>query len=253
MAFFSTALERNAEYIAFIPEPRIVGPGPYPVLVQLHGYLDDQHAWLNKSRLWERSERYPMIVVMPATHNGWWANLGRPNNWEDYVIQDLRTHVMATLPARPGSWAIGGLSMGGFGTLRLALKHPELFCSVWAHSSAIPDPNTPGLFPFVWEDPERSEASRERMKTDLSCFHWAKNIDRSTLPKISFDCGTEDYLITQNRAFHSFLNDIDLPHQYAEHPGAHTWDYWDAHVGTALRQHAEVFGIQQAPELVWGA
>ncbi len=85
IAFRSMALERNAEYVAFIPDPKVVGPGPYPVLVQLHGYLDDQHAWLNKSRLWEHTKLYPMIIVMPATHNGWWSNLGRPNNWEDYV------------------------------------------------------------------------------------------------------------------------------------------------------------------------
>ena len=82
------------------------------------------------------------------------------------------------------------------------------------------------------------------MKIDLSCYHWAEQLDRSKMPRLSFDCGTEDFLLEENRAFHTFLESIDLPHHYAEHPGAHTWEYWDAHVVTALAQHAEVLGTR---------
>lgn len=249
--FKSNALQRDATYIALIPDPAIVGPGPYPVLVQLHGYSDDQTAWLNKSRLWGHAELYPMIVILPTTLNGWWSNLGAPNNWEDYIVQDLVAHVQATLPAREGPWAIGGLSMGGFGTLRLGLKYPNLFRSVWAHSSAIPRPDTERMWPFVWDAPERSPEEQARLKVDLNCFHWAKQLDQANAPQITFDCGTEDFLIEDNRAFHTYLDEIGLAHTYTEHPGAHTWEYWDTHVVAALAQHAEVFGITKAIPPQW--
>jgi putative tributyrin esterase len=251
--FTSQALQRDATYIALIPDAEKAGPGPYPVLVQLHGYWDDQTSWLVKSRIWGHVERYPLIVILPTTANGWWANLGAPNNWEDYVVQDLVAHVRATFPVREGQWALGGLSMGGFGALRLGLKHPQLFCSVWAHSSAIFHPDDKREWPFVWDDEDRSEAWRARAKIELNCYHWAERLDRSSMPRLSFDCGVDDFLIEDNRRFHAFLKEQGLPHHYAEHPGAHTWEYWDTHVQSALVQHAEVLGIQQKPEQIPGA
>jgi S-formylglutathione hydrolase FrmB len=249
--FKSPALERDATYIALIPDPAIVGPGPYPALVQLHGYTDDQTAWLYKSRLWEHAELYPMIVILPATHNGWWSNLGRPNNWEDYVVRDLIGHVQATLPVKPGPWAIGGLSMGGFGALRLGLKHPRVFNSIWAHSSAIFDPAKTEPIPFIWDDPQLTDQARAAYKVELSCYHWAEQLDKAGAPRISFDCGVDDFLIEHNRSFHTHLEQLGIPHTYNEHPGAHTWEYWDTHVVSALAQHAEVFGITKAKPPTW--
>ncbi len=58
--------------------------------------------------------------------------------------------------------------------------------------------------------------------------------DRSTLPALWIDCGTEDFLIDQNRRMHAHLNSLGISHHYSEHPGAHTWDYWDARIQEAL-------------------
>jgi enterochelin esterase-like enzyme len=57
------------------------------------------------------------------------------------------------------------------------------------------------------------------------------------------DCGTEDYLLDGNRAFHAELERLKVPHEYREFPGAHTWDYWDEHVKDALAFHSKVLGI----------
>ncbi len=59
-------------------------------------------------------------------------------------------------------------------------------------------------------------------------------------PRLSFDCGTEDPLLEENRAFHRHLARIGYPHHYAEHPGGHTWAYWDEHVREAICQHLAV-------------
>jgi S-formylglutathione hydrolase FrmB len=63
---------------------------------------------------------------------------------------------------------------------------------------------------------------------------------RNDRPVISLDCGVDDRLIEHNRSFHAHLDTLGIEHHYAEHPGDHTWDYWDEHVPTALAQHARV-------------
>src|SRR5947209_5525594 len=145
----SPALRGATTYSVILPDPEKVGPGPYPVLLQLHGMHDDHMAWLEKSRMWIYVERLPLIVVMPSGGNFWWSNLqigregtvgirGMSLNYEDFLVRDLRDHIEGNFPTRRGQpWAVGGLSMGGFGAIKLGLKYPDLFSSVYAHSSPL--------------------------------------------------------------------------------------------------------------------
>ncbi len=236
----SPALSGATTYSILLPDPAQAGPGPYPVLLQLHGAHDDHTAWLEKSRLQQYVERLPLIVVMPSGRNFWWSNLHPMLRYEDLLMDDLRAHVEATYPTRTGApWAIGGLSMGGFGAIHLGLKHPDRFCSVYAHSSALLSGDEIQNWFGNLPDP---------VLADLDCAAWVRQRTPAGIPRLSFDCGTEDHLITHNRRFHALLNSLGLPHGYAEFPGGHTWTYWDTHVQTALQQHAEVLGISWQPE-----
>ena len=179
--------------------------------------------------------------MLPDGANNWWANFGRALRYEEMVVADLHAHVEATFPVRRNSpWAIGGLSMGGFGALRIGLKHPQRYCSIFAHSSRIPHQADE----FVWSDARWSESFQRELRNDLDCFRLAEEIDPAVLPRLSFDCGTADFLLEDNRRFHAFLEEKGVRHDYAEYPGAHTWDYWDRHVQTALKQHCEALGIE---------
>ncbi len=232
----SKALESNTTYHMLLPNPDKVGPGPYAVLLQLHGYSDDHNAWLHKSNLYLYVDKLPLIVVLPNGGNFLWADMHPTLRYETYVTQDLWDYINTTFPVRKGSrWAIGGLSMGGFGALRLGMKYPDKFCSIWAHSSVIPTQE---------QIAERFFITNPDLMKDLDCYRLAGQLDPATMPRLSFDCGTEDDLLEDNRRFHRLLEQRKLPHTYAEHPGAHTWDYWDLHVRTALKQHAEALNIQ---------
>jgi putative tributyrin esterase len=243
--FDSPALAGAATYSVILPDLEKVGPGPYQVLLQLHGRSDDHRAWLEKSRLWSYVERIPLIVVMPSGGNFWWSNIspqGRDDpsytlNYEDLLVHDLWAHVNATFPVQSGArWAIGGLSMGGFGAIRLGLKHPDRFCSIFAHSSVIPT---------AVELEQRFPLMSPAARADMDCYRWAEERTPADLPRLGFDCGVGDHLIGDNRRFHAHLERLGLPHTYAEHAGEHTWDYWDLHVRQALAQHCEALGIVQ--------
>ena len=241
--FFSDGLNKRSQYDLLLPE---TGDGPFPVLMQLHGLTDDSHSWVQQSNIARYAARYPMIVVLPdggtsgylnlrATRDGDEAGvrLGR-SRYEDMIVRDLRAHVTRMFNVRPGPWAIGGLSMGGYGAMRLGLKYPDLFSSIWAHFSA----------PHIGE----VMADRVDDPADALWLPHAKALaNRPDQPVISFDCGVADErLIDDNRAFDQQLTELGIAHHFAEHPGGHTWDYWDEHVQEALRQHARIFGIESA-------
>ncbi|MDF2628967.1 MAG: S-formylglutathione hydrolase [Symbiobacteriaceae bacterium] len=224
MQFHSAALRRQVTYTAILPDNQ---QGPAPVVMMLHGFSDDHTAWINFSNLVRHARQYPFIIVLPDGGISFYLNAHPAMMYEDFLIQDLYTHVNATLQAKPGPWAIGGLSMGGYGALRLGARYPGRFASVWAHSSAF----------FRLE--EMPGLPMEPADADIYAMTAALGAGQ-VRPVISFDCGTEDFLIEHNRRMHAHLEEVGVAHRYFEHPGAHTWEYWDEHVREALRQHAEV-------------
>lgn len=231
--FHSNALGRGASYQVLLPE---VGEGPFPVLVQLHGLTDDGMAWIERSNLVRHVERLPLVVVLPdggtSNYLNWQhAERVNRNNYEDLIMEDIPASVRRHFHVTDGPWAIGGLSMGGYGAMRLGLKYPDRFASIWSHSSA---------FEIDTYFPNAMLADIEDADLDVHARAIAKREQR---PVIGFDCGTEDELIEESRAFSRLLHDLGIDHHYAEHPGAHTWDYWDTHVLAALAQHARVLGI----------
>jgi S-formylglutathione hydrolase FrmB len=74
-----------------------------------------------------------------------------------------------------------------------------------------------------------------------------EKLDRAQLPAIRIDCGTEDRLLEHNRQFHAHLEQLDIPHEYAEFPGAHDWNYWDLHVRETLRFHLRILNERTVP------
>ena len=238
MQFHSAALGRHVAYTAVLPEPHH-GPGPFPVLYQLHGRSDDHTAWVVFGRLVRHLAPYPLIAVCPDGGVSGWRNRSVNEQYEDFVTRDLAAHVAATFHVRAGRAAIGGLSMGGGGALRLGLKHPDLYASIWAHSSAISDAER-------LRADGASDAAAAADDLPAIADRLLQHPPVVAMPRLSFDCGARDRLVDSNRAFHEHLAKIGFPHDYFEHEGAHTWEYWDVHVREALRQHAEVLGIPRA-------
>jgi enterochelin esterase-like enzyme len=134
----NNSLQRQMSAMIIVPEKK---PGPFPVLYLLHGLSDDHTAWTRFSNVEMYVQSLPLIVVMPDTERGWYVDaLHDPGKkFESMIIDDLVPFVdgaFRTTAAAEGR-AIAGLSMGGYGALTLALKHPDMFCAAHGFSSGF--------------------------------------------------------------------------------------------------------------------
>jgi putative tributyrin esterase len=245
--FKSLTLGQHVTMNVLLPD---VGTPPFATLYLLHGLTDDHTGWLRRSRVELYAAAYPLIVVMPQGFRGFYTNHENGPAYATYVAEELRTFVERTFPARASrdGRGVGGLSMGGYGALRLALGYPHLFASAHSHSGPLTSgerigPREGG--PVSLEEFRRIfGANPSGSDHDLAAL--ARRAKAAgTLPRVRIDCGVDDVLIGDNRHFHAELEQLGVPHEYEEFPGDHSWDYWDLHVREALQFHASAMGLTQ--------
>jgi S-formylglutathione hydrolase FrmB len=234
--FRSESLVKQDAMNVFFPEGT---RGRLPVLYLLHGLSDNHTAWQRRTSIERYLDGKRLIVVMPDTHRFFYVNDPRPGGqaYEDHIIRDVigtMDRMFPTVRGRRGR-AVAGLSMGGYGALMLAMRHPDKFSTAVSHSGALhfahAFPKSRG--PQYGDVAELSKALPRRA---YDLWALARRLKRSRRRlAIRLDCGTEDGLIESNRTFHAHLTRLGIDHEYAEHSGAHDWAYWDAHVQDTLR------------------
>jgi S-formylglutathione hydrolase FrmB len=142
VAFRSAALNRDMQYRVILPS-RVASGQRLPVVCLLHGGGRGFHDWTNDSDVAHFAES-GLILVMPEGASSYYANAVDPpqDRYEDYIVSDLISDVENKFPAiaSRSSRAIVGISMGGFGAVNLALRHPDLFVFAGGISSAIDVP-----------------------------------------------------------------------------------------------------------------
>lgn len=243
--YYSPALAKQTAANVILPQLDDK-PGPYPVFYLLHGLSDDYTIWERRTSIERYVAGLPLIVVMPDGGRGFYTDAAEGARYEAAIVTDLIGFIDRTFHTRAdrAGRAVGGLSMGGYGAVKLALKHPDLFCSANSHSGAVAFGHKP--LPEEATEFRRilgSEAANGGGPND--CFALAEQVGRAQLPAIRIDCGVDDFLIEDNRSFHDHLLALDLPHEYAEYPGAHDWAYWDTHVQEAVAFHSKNLGVNE--------
>lgn len=217
----------------------------FPVLYFLHGMNGNESEYQRRGvaaaveRLRNEGKIGEMIVVAPAGENSFYLNAKNGVRYEDAIIKDLISHVEKTYRAvaTPAGRAIQGLSMGGYGALVLAFKHPEMFSSITAHSSAlyVQLPSTSGndrraqflsrLIGNIFGNPPDEEFFRANNPFYLAESN-AAAIKKAGL-KIYFDVGDQDRYGFQevNKTFAERLSKAGIPHEFHVFPGNHGWEY----------------------------
>lgn len=235
----SRALGRRADLCFWAP-PGGTARTTLPLLILLHGTGGSAWSWplqgaahLTAAQLVEAEEIAPVALAMPS--DGLW---GLGSGYVPHADADYERWIVEEVPAAAaladdrvtGSspLTIAGLSMGGFGALRLGAKYPDRFRGISAHSAVT----TLGRLAETTGD--RLDALPHFGQPEGTALHWLE-VNAARLPPLRFDCGTDDPLLPGNRALHAALDARGIEHQYEEFAGGHDWLYWRLHLADSLR------------------
>lgn len=235
----SEILNSTMKYSIYLPEG-YDGSRKYPILYILHGMNGNNNDWLqdNTGGLWDGGGTMPayareyaevagkdLIIVSPEGKNLFYCNgYEHGMNYMSYFFEEFVPFIESeyAVKAERSSRAIGGLSMGGYGSLYYGLLHPEMFCHVYACSAVV---SVGGAAP----DPMQflSEASSSGRIKDL--------------PGFTIEIGTEDSLFANNEAFVRTLDGYNVPYEYITRSGGHDWKFWNACSPKIIRKVLTVF------------
>ncbi|MBR0400150.1 MAG: acetylesterase [Mogibacterium sp.] len=216
-------------------------------LILLHGLTGTDTDWLYGGNAQWMAIQYNANIFMPTTGNSFYLDKGyEGGNFAQFVGEELPEYISRTfgIEMKRENTLVGGLSMGGYGTLHTALTYPERFSACIALSSAIhlksivsdlkkgADAVTPiGMTRDIFGDPDRLLDSEKN-----PAFLYKKLKEKAAdIPKIYMACGTEDALIDANRDFRDFLESESADYIYEEGPGVHNWEFWNEYLDRGLK------------------
>jgi S-formylglutathione hydrolase FrmB len=208
-----------------------------PVVILLHGVYGSHWAWQYSvgaqqslvTLLKQHNDLSDFVVVMPSDglfgDGSAYLPISGHGNFEKWIVEDVIAACQQVVPNIDdnSSVYISGLSMGGYGALRLGFKYPEIFSGITAHS-AITQLDEMAL--FVEEDINIFQKGNEK---NAEIIYWLEK-NRQNLPPLRFDCGVDDPLITGNRNFERYLKQHGFDYEYQEFSGAHDFEYWAEHI-----------------------
>ena len=236
----SPALGGRGDISVFVPEGYTEAQN-LPVVLLLHGVYGSHWSWAHQAGVHFTAQKLiatgsiqPMILAMPSDGLfGDGSGYLRHSNadYEKWIVQDVPKALKGLLPSvsEKSDFYIAGLSMGGYGALRLGAKYPHVFKAFSGLSSItgfsqIADFYEPGTFHALAERVETPESVLETLLAN-----------RASLRPFRFDCGTSDPLFEANRTLHEALNRHEIDHTFESLPGGHSWEYWERNIEVTLR------------------
>ena len=271
-ALNSHILKQVVHYCVYLPAGYDAGatqspPRRYPVLYFLHGLGDNEQTlfngggWSLFDDLRKQHKMGDFLIVTPEGRRSFYINSADGSaRYSDFFLQEFLPHIEGkyrVLPGRAGR-AISGISMGGYGALRMALAHPELFSAVSAQSAAL-----------ITESPqELDSASRAGAPlagvlaavfgNPINVPHWNDNSpfvlakrNAAALRKtaIYFNCGQDDNYGFEKgaAALHDELKKESVKHEYHAYPGDHSLTYFLSHFDEVMEFHSRAFGPLTRP------
>jgi len=261
----STLLKQELEVGVYLPPGYDGGTARYPVLYFLHGMWGTARKWAERStngtldRLIAEGKLGPMLVVCPDGKNSMYVNaIEGGGDWGDFLASELVETIDGRYRTRTdrASRGINGDSMGGYGALNVAFKHPDVFGSVSAHSAAI--------YPIDPDQlPDRIKQFAQQWKPvygwPIDVDHWkewnplelAATLPAETLKQLAiyFDCGDHDRFgfNKTNDELHQVLEKRGIPHQWFLRSGGHGRDYFSEYAAESMRFHGAAFAGAKQP------
>ncbi|MBM0107231.1 hypothetical protein JM946_21045 [Steroidobacter sp. S1-65] len=243
--FKSPALGRSWAYEVYLPTGYETSRLSYPVLYLLHGNNGTRRHWVEQGNiqstadaLIESGEIPAAVIVMPDAGVTWFVD--RKEKMETAVIRDLIPDVEShwrVLKSREGR-LIGGLSMGGYGSLRFAMKYPEMFAAAALLSPAIYDPLPPATSSARSVGTFGTPQFDEQVWKDMNYpALWQAYLAKQTPVPMYINSGDDDEFMIEVEAtkLYSLLRANKQPAELRIVDGAHAWSVWASTVGDAMK------------------
>jgi S-formylglutathione hydrolase FrmB len=270
-ALQSRILKRSVRYCVFIPSNYDAGarqhpPQRYPVLYFLHGLGDNEQTlfnsggWTLLDDLRAQHKMGDFLIVAPEGRRSFYVNSADGLvRYSDFFLQEFMPQIESKYRIRAGraGRAVSGVSMGGYGALRFAFAHPELFSAVSAQSAAL-----------ITESPQQLDVASQTGAPVLNVLgpvfgkpidaqHWnenspfvlaKKNVGGLRKLTIYFNCGqSDDYGFEKGAAaLHDELSKEHVKHEYHPYAGDHSLQYFLTHFAEVMEFHSQAFGLLAA-------
>ncbi|MET6990754.1 alpha/beta hydrolase [Sediminicola arcticus] len=260
----SALLNTEIKYSIYLPDGYETSERHYPVVYLLNGYTGDETSWIEQGGMQhivdheiEQGNIQKMVIVMPDGDDRLYMNrTDGTYPFEDMFMKELLPFIETQYRVRKGKryTGISGLSMGGAGSLKLALKYDTYFGACAAYSSAVFTEES-----VTNSDQEAMNGYIEKAMPDMlgatgrnrinksykeyDVLHLVKTKDPELLKtvKIYFDCGDDDFLTLGNSQLHKELIEKQIPHEYRVRDGAHTWPFWRESLPLGLKFISDSF------------
>ena len=244
ISIYSKSMHKNVKCVVIKPDQYSNEAKHFPVVYLLHGWSGDYSNWVLKAPdLLHAVDENGLLVVCPdGAYNSWYFDspIDTTMKYETNIAFEIPAYIDAhyrTVADRKAR-AITGLSMGGHGSLYIAIRHKDIFGAAGSMSGGV------DFRPF----PDNWDIKKYLGDYATHPDNWDKNVVINLVDalqngelSIIFDCGTGDFFLEVNRNLHQKLLDKKIDHDYIERPGGHDWNYWNNSIKYQLVFFREYF------------
>ena len=243
--YYSRVLDIDVTASVILPEVKTMmeqGGKPLPILYLLHGLSDDHTHWIRQTRLEFYARKYRLAIVMPCVNRSFYTDMKHGAKYFTFVSEELPQVMELYFPLshqREDRFA-AGLSMGGYGAMKLGLLRPERYAAVASLSGAVEMEAD-----FFRHSVQKDDAFLREltdifgpfeafMQSDNCLTRVAERLDPAHAPRMYMACGTADFLFDSNEDFvRRFGEKFSIQYE-TEEGAAHTWDFWDRQIEKVL-------------------
>lgn len=225
------------------PEIYAVPQNGFRVIYLLHGMLDDGSCWVRNTNIERYAGERGIAVVMPGAGNGFYTDMRHGQRYYTYIAEELPALVQASFPVskKREDTFVAGLSMGGYGALKVGLRNPKRYTAAASMSGAvdivrlIEEAEARGgrTFPVSFGDIFGDTDAVAGSENDLYALLRQRKAE-GNLPRLYQAVGTEDMLYGINAKFRDTVRDMGIGLTYEEGPGGHEWAFWDTYIQRIL-------------------
>lgn len=249
-------------YLPYDDKRRFLVDKPPKTLVLLHGLGGNYSYWGRFSSVERYAQKNNLALVMPDAGMSMYSDMIYGQNFEKYIAIELKEIInnLFKIETDREHYYIAGLSMGGYGALKLSLKYPDIFGKCGSFSGALMIGTKENLSDLSrWVDSKEPEEYCEEYEIqkglykgckaafgekliyneeeDLFCLARKDKKLKKVLPKILMTCGTEDFVYDINKKYSKWLNELDIKHEFHQWNGIHDWKFWDE----SIRDYIDFF------------